>query len=191
MDNHNKSTKLESLKQRLIEFESNRTPVSPSTMSPRLPKEDEISPPYNSTRKDLNIHCGRGGGGGGEGGSGRNHHLDVSGLAPLEDTVCETNVVHQQQQQSSRASSHNFHLPPPPSMRHVSPTENNNISTRMRHSSDRNMSSSTSSLATTEARNNEFGGGVRNDGVHFEEANYNCGLTLPTSATKKKAGPSR
>ena len=76
---HNKSTRLTMLKQKLNHIESLTTPMSPCA-SPRVPA---ISPPFS--KDDQNI------GGGGV------THLDVSGFAPLDDTIYEANSIHQRQ----------------------------------------------------------------------------------------------
>ena len=171
MDGNSKSTRMKILKQKLMLIESQSTLMSPSIAFPRV---------RNSS---SNSDAGGGGGGvegGGKGGSlmfdlgdanADQSNLDVSGLAPLDESVFEASSIHCQ----------NF-FPPPPSLpphRHVSPTDGGRGGGgRVRHASDWNLSSS-----TAEAKRGEV-----SRGNHFDDANFNCGLTLPTSASKKKPG---
>ena len=145
--------KLTELKQRLNHIENLPTPMSPCapTLSPAFMKSDAFA----------------------------GHHLDVSGLAPLDETIYEGHSIHQRPQPPPAVAAHQPH-------RHVSPTEP--ASARSRHVSDHHTGAADArtghSTFASDARTNEFIG----RSVTFEDANFHGGLTMPTSASKKKAG---
>ena len=165
MDNPNVSSKMvpnmATLKKKLYHIES-MPASSPGTFETSLPSDGKV---------------------------GENAPLDVSGLAPLDDTVYEANSIYQQQRnlRKQRVEGRSSHAIAVSSS--TSSFSTSMSSSRVRHASDADYSAlACPTLAgprgdESRAMTNEFIG----RSVTFEDANFNGGLTLPTSASKKKA----